>query len=76
MIDTCNPAHAHFRLFVASINQFAEAKGMHPDAIEVFQGDYWHHLRNVWFGKIIEHLETSLRDILADDLEKFTGHCV
>ena len=65
--NACNPV-VHFVAYLlkASIKQIAEAEGTNPDAIEIVHGDCWHHLRNVWFGKVIEHLGTSLGDILAD----------
>ena len=31
--------------------------------------DCWHHLRNIWFGAVIDHLSKTLDDILVDDLK-------
>jgi hypothetical protein len=42
-----------------------------PDCeINIFEGDCWQHMRNVWFGAIIKHLSGWLEKHLAFDLEK------
>ena len=35
----------------------------------MFEYDCWHHMRNVWFGAIIDHLTKYLEEKLEDDLK-------
>ena len=42
-----------------------------PDKdITVFVDDYWHQLRNIWFGAAIGQLSKFLDGVLQKDLEK------
>ena len=68
--DTCNPARAFRRRFKASIIKIAINEGMTQEEICLFEVDCWHHLRNVWFGRVTLELGEWLKDVLADDLEK------
>ena len=38
--------------------------------VDIFEGNCWQHLHNIWLGTVIKHLSKSLADILKDDLGK------
>ena len=38
--------------------------------VDIFEGDCWQHLHNIWFGAIIKQLSKWLANILEDDLKK------
>ena len=39
--------------------------------IDIFEGDCWQHLCNIWFGAAIKQLRKSLASLLEDDMGKF-----
>jgi hypothetical protein len=69
MTDTCNTARKHRRLMIEAIKKAALDSGMSVEDITAFEGDCWHHLRNIWFGAVILRLSKTLEGILGDDLE-------
>ena len=69
MTDTCRTAQKFRRLLVASIEGICLEAGMSPDEIKMFEGDCWHHLRNIWFGAVIKQLNKSLSGLWEQDLD-------
>ena len=69
MTDTCSTAQKFRRLLIDSITEICQGEGMSDNEIKLFEGDCWHHLRNIWFGAVIKKLNQSLADLWEQDLE-------
>ena len=70
MTDTCNTARKLQRLLGEAIKEACQEAGI-PDAeIKVFEGNCWHHLRNIWIGAGLRQSDNFLSDYLIDDLNK------
>jgi hypothetical protein len=70
MTDTCSTARKHRRMWAKEVKDEARKLGLSEDDMIVFEGDCWHHLRNVWFGAVIVQLSKTLNEILASDLDE------
>ena len=68
--DGCSTACKHRQLLKTRILELARELGIPDCEINIFEGDCWQHMRNVWFGAIIKHLSGWLEKRLVFDLEK------
>jgi hypothetical protein len=68
--DGCSTARKHRRLLKSRIIELACEGGISDCKINIFEGDCWQHMRNIWFGAVIKHLSGWLEKHLAFDLEK------
>ena len=69
MSDTCTPARAFHQAFKKLITVFALSKEISKEEIQVFDADCWHHLRNIWFGRVTLELGKWLQNVLSDDFK-------
>ena len=54
--DTCNTARKIRVLLCKNIEEVAKEKGYNDSEINVLEVDCCNHLRNVWFGGMIKHI--------------------
>jgi len=62
--DTCNTARKMRLMLIASVTQICKDDGIEEKNIKLFVGDCWHHLRCIWIGAGLKHLDTHLTDLL------------
>jgi len=53
--DGCSTACKHRRLLKNRIIELARERGIPDCEINIFEGDCWQHMHNVWFGTVIKH---------------------
>jgi hypothetical protein len=58
------------RLLCEVIRKLCFEKGLTQDKINVLKNDCWNHLRNVWFGAIVNELSSHVGKVLQNDLNK------
>ena len=66
MTDTCNTARLLRVKLIASITQACKEEGTDDKDIKVFVGDCWHHLRCIWIGAGLKHLDTYLTELVPE----------
>ena len=66
MTDTCNTARKLRVMLIAAITQACKEEGTDDEDIKVFIGDCWHHLRCIWVGAGLKHLNTYLTELLPE----------
>ena len=57
-------------MLIAEITALAEKEGWSPVEINIFEGDCWQHLQNIWFGAVVKQLSKMLTELLEDYLNK------
>ena len=72
MTDTCDTARKFRREFKEHVTKVCLEAGMSTDQICIYEGDCWHHLRNVWIDNVVSQLSERLSDILENDLEEIS----
>lgn len=70
MMDTCNGAKKANELLTKAIEEAAAKMGWSAQEIKTYQLHCWHHLRNIWFGAVVNKLSLTLNDILEDSLNE------
>jgi hypothetical protein len=70
MTDTCNSARSFRKKLIQHIKDHVSKDGLSPDDVRIYEGDCWHHLRNIWFGRVTTQLSKTLATLLQDDLAK------
>ncbi len=68
--DGCSTARKHHKLLCELIIKMSKELHIPENKIGIFEGDCWQHMRNVWFGMVINHMSTWLEMPLVEDLEK------
>mmetsp|Transcript_21419 Transcript_21419/g.44776 ORF Transcript_21419/g.44776 Transcript_21419/m.44776 type:complete len:297 (+) Transcript_21419:1703-2593(+) len=69
MTDTCETAKKFRCLLIESIEGIYLEAGISPNEIKMFEGDCWHHLRNICFGFVIKQVNKLLYALWKQDLE-------
>jgi hypothetical protein len=68
--NTCNTAHKTHRLLCEVIRKLCFEKVLTQEEKNVLENDCWNHLRNVWFGAIVNELRSHLGKVLQNDLNE------
>ena len=66
MTDTCATARLLRVRLIATMTQIYKDEGIEEKDIKFFVGDCWHHLRCIWIGAGLKHLDTYLTDLLPE----------
>ena len=66
MTDTCYTARLLRVRLIATMTQICKDEGIEEKDIKFFVGDCWHHLRCIWIGAGLKHLDTYLTDLLPE----------
>ena len=69
MMDTCNST-PFLQNMIQHIKDHGSKDGLSPDDVRIYEGDCWHHLRNIWFGRVTTQFSKTLANLLQDDLAK------
>jgi len=64
--DTCNTARKMRLMLIDSVTQLCKDEGVEEKNIKLFVGDCWHHLRCIWIGAGLKHLDTYLTDLVPE----------
>ena len=72
MTDMCNTAKKFRKLLREVIEAEAKENVMTEDEINMYEDDFWHHLRNVWIEGVVLKLSQHLAEVLSNDLEAIT----
>ena len=51
---------------ITTMTQICKDEGIEEKDIKFFVGDCWHHLRCIWIGAGLKHLDTYLTDLLPE----------
>ena len=60
MVDKCNTTHKFWGFLIEKTKQAALKNGKMSDAVRIFKGDCWQHLRKVWYGAVAMQLSKTL----------------
>ncbi len=68
--DGANTTHRYCQNLVKEVWKEAIAQRVSEADIKTFEGDCWHHMRNVWFGAVKKLLSVDLSETWKEDLRK------